>query len=421
MADMMSGSAAGALNEQDYINKLYDNNLNKEKDLIQENFRDNNGLLDQEQNRVQQQTQEYVNRTRVEAQRDRNQYTGPRLTTGAGQQEALVRENAQRRNVGDLNRQEDALNAEIERQRQLMASQFEKAIKQAQAENNMERAQQLYAAARNEEAKLLELRKQAAAMMSQKGDKSIWEELMQGKTPTADYSGDTWGQVLKNEGTLNTAYDSQVEALRLGAQSEYEKAISDLLAKQRQEQANTDRKLTDSYVDGLKKQKNYAEVQSTYGQGSGTAGAARIAQDTELQDTLTALRLGQMGTDGKYGSDRLGMGMDYGEKLRGSVGEVNRKRAQALLDAAENEEANLLDIQLAYGQELAKKKDYSVLGQLYGLTRDQIDRLQGTGKYRKRDAGGGSSSTGSKKNPPKDDKPYYDELANPEKTRWGTK
>ena len=395
MADLYSDSAMNALNEQDYINRLYGNNLNKEKDMIQQNYTDNTGVLNNEQNRVEKQTQENVNRTQVEAGTARSKYTNPNFSIGASQQEALSRENALQRNVGSLNQRENQLDAEIERQRQLLASQFETAIKQAQAENDMVKAQQLYNAAKSEEAKLLELRKQAAAMLSEKGDKSIWEELMQGKTPTADYSGDTWNQVLKNEGTLNTAYDSQVEALRLGAQSEYQKAISDLLAKQQQEQAQTDQRLNDTYIDNLQKMKNYGEVHSTYGQGSGTGGAARIAQDTELQDALTALRLGQMGSDAKTGIDRLGIGMEYGDKLRDSVGDVNSKRAQALLDAAEQEEANLLDIQLEYGQELAKKKDYSVLGKLYGLTKDQIDRLQGTGKYRKRHSGGSGGSSGS--------------------------
>ena len=63
---------------------------------------------------------------------------------------------------------------------------------------------------------------------------------------------------------------------------------------------------------------------------------------------------------------------------------INRKRAEELIKAAEQEEENLYNIQAQIGQELAAKNDFSVLGKLYGLTQDQIDRMQGTGKYKKK-------------------------------------
>ena len=58
-----------------------------------------------------------------------------------------------------------------------------------------------------------------------------------------------------------------------------------------------------------------------------------------------------------------------------------RKRAEALLEAAKNEEQALVDQQKTVGQQMANQNDYSVLGALYGLTPDQIDLLQGTGSY----------------------------------------
>lgn len=384
MATLNDTSALNALNEKDYINKLYDSNTDAAKKLLAENYTDNTGFLNTEQNRVQQQTQENVNRTQVEAQAAQDKYTGPKLSLGAQQQEALSRGNAQQGNVTSLQQKQSEADAEIERQRQLLASQYSAAIKKAQADNDMQRAQELYNAAKEEEAKLLSLRQTASTNLTEKGDTSIRDSLLRGETPKADYSGQTWDQVLKNEAALNEIYDNQLESERLALQMENEEAMSDLAAKQTQQQAKTDRDLTQSYVDALRKMKNYQEVQNAYGQGSGTASAARIAQDTELQQALTALRGVQMGADADIGMEGFDIGKDFRERLYGSQDEINRKRAEELLKAAEKEEENLYNTQLQIGQQLAKENNYSVLGRLYGLTQDQIDRIQGTGVYARR-------------------------------------
>jgi hypothetical protein len=395
MATLYDDSALNALNEKDYINKLYDSNTDAAKKLLQESYTNNSGFLNNEQNRVQQQTQENVNRTQVEAQTAQDQYTGPKLTLGASQQEALSRGNAQQANVTSLQQKQSDADAEIERQRQLLASQYSTAIKQAQADNDMQRAQQLYNAAKEEEAKLLALRQNASSVLAEKGDTSIRDALLRGETPSADYSGQTWEQVLKNEAALNEIYNKQLESERLGLQMEYEEDMSDLAAKQRKEQAKTDRDLTQTYVDALQKMKNYAEVQTAYGQGSGTAAAARIAQDTELQNALTNLRGVQMGRDADIGMEGLDISKDFRDRLYGSQDEINRKRAEELLKAAEQEEENLYNIQQQIGQQLARENNWSILGKLYGLNQDQIDRIQGTGAYAPVYYGGGGDDGGS--------------------------
>lgn len=394
MATLRDTSALNALNEKDYVNKLYDTNTDTTKQLLQQNFTDNSGLLNNEQQKVQQQTQENVNRTQVEAQAAQNSYNGPKLSLGASQQEALSRGNATQKNVTDLQQKQSDADMEIERQRQLLASQYSAAIKQAQADNDMQRAQQLYNAAKDEEAKLLALRQNASSMLAAKGDTSVRDSLLAGQTPSANYDGQTWEQVLKNEQALNQIYDSQLEAERLGLQMENEEAMSDLEAKRRQQQAQTDDKLTQAYVDALQKAKNYQEVQTAYGQGSGTAAAARIARDTELQRAMTGLRGVQTGADASLGMEGFDLGKAYRQALADKTADINKSRAEALFDAAEKEEETLYNTQMQIGQELAKQNDWSVLGKLYGLTQDQIDRIQGTGAYAPVYYGGGDDDTG---------------------------
>lgn len=399
MATLQDTSALNALNEKDYINKLYDTNTDSQKKLLDQNYKDNTGLLDTEQKRVQQQTQENVNRTQVEAASGQNTYNGSRVSAGGNTQAALARDNALQENVTDLNKQQQSADAEINRQRQLLASQYEAAIRQAQADNDMERAQALYTAAKEEEAKLLSLRKSASTLLAEKEDTSIRDALLRGETPSADFTGGTWEQVLKNEEQLNEIYDKQLESQLLELQTENEEALSDLQAEQRKKQAKTDEDLTQAYVDSLKNSKNYAESQTARGMGSGAFGQAQLAQDLELQDQLTEIRKQQMQTDAGYGIQEFNLGREYRDKAADATDEVNTKRAEELLKAAEQEETSLYETQLTIGQELAEDGDYSVLGKLYGLTQDQIDRLQGTGKYAVGGGGGGygggSSSGGS--------------------------
>lgn len=392
MATLKDSSALSALNEQDYINKLYDSNTDTQKKLLEDNYTQNTGLLDSEKQSVQQQTDTNLNRTNVEAQQTRNNYTGPKLTLGASAQNSLSSWNTQQANTTNLNQKQAEADAEIERQRQLLAEQYSAAIKKAQADNDMERAQQLYDAAKAEEEQLLSLRTTASTLLANKGDTSIRDSLLNGETPSPDYSGETWEQVLKNEDSINEIYDNQLQSKLLELLMENQEAQSDLQAKQAKQRAETDQALTDAYVEALQKAKNYAEVQTAYGQGSGAAAAARTAQDSEMLKELTRLRGVQMGADANIGISRLDLMKDYLGSVADNTQSVNSDRAKALLEAAEKEEENLYNTQLTLGQELAKDNDYSVLGKLYGLTQDQIDRLQGTGAYAPVYYGGSSGS-----------------------------
>lgn len=283
-----------------------------------------------------------------------------------------------------------------------MASQFSAAIKQAQEENDMAKAQQLYDAAKAEEEKLLALKRTGSTMLAEAGDTSVRDSLLNGETPVSDYSGQTWEQVLKNEQAVNDIYDNKLESQLLSLQMENDKDVSDLEAKRRQQQAETDSKLTDAYVDGLRKLKNYQEVQTAYGQGSGTAAAARIAGDTELQRNLTDLRRLQMEADADTGMQLFDIFDTYRKRMDEETRDINRQRAEALFKEAEDEENNLYETQLQIGQELAKDGDYSILGKLYGWTQDQIDRVQGTGAYAPKQSSGGGGRYGGD-----DDEDYY--------------
>lgn len=390
-------SATKALNEDQYINKVYDNVIDKQKNLLKENYTQAGTELDAEKQSVQQQTNTNLGRVNVEAQKIKEAYKGPKLSSAAQQQAALSMDNQQKKNVTTMKTAQSEADAEIERQRKLLGDQYAAAIKKAQADNDMLRAQQLYEAAKAEDEQLLALKQEAGTRLAAMGDNSVLNSLLSGGTPARDTTSETWAEVRKREGDINKIYDSAIESDKQAAQMVLNEALSKLEAEQAAETAALDKNLTATYVNALKGAKNYNEVQAAYGLGSGTLAQARLARALGMTGDLTDQRGVQMGSAAKRGQQRFSAGQVYRDALAKSVETNENKRAAELYKAAEAEEQSLVDTQKSAGEALAQQNNYSVLGALYGLTPDQIHRLQGTGAYAPSYVGGGGGGGGTSK------------------------
>lgn len=415
MPDLYSGSATSALNENDYLNKLYDKIYGSQKDTLKDNFDKSTAQLNSGKQNIQNQTDAYQERAQVEGDRAIENYksaisqrpSGGSL--GGEAQAGLSFGNQNQANANTLNQQQVAIDQELERQRQLLADRYSSEIKKAQADNDMARAEALYKAAIEEEEQLRQLRLEAAQLMAGVEDNSILDAIASGKNVKPDTKSKTWGSVLKYEDSINQIYDKANESARLEADMSLNQNMSDLDAKQKEAVRATDQKLTESYVDALIRNKNYQEVQSAYGQGSGVSDQARIARESGLTADLTNLRKLQLGKDADIEQKRLDIVNRYGQEIAKAQAENDLKRVQELYAAAEREEQLLVNEQKTVGGILADQGDYSMLGKLYGLSQDQIDHLQGTGAYGY--AGGGSS--GGDGNPkPKPSGPSLTELVN---------
>lgn len=395
MPDIKNASATGALNEEQYINKLYDNVIDKQKDLLKDNQNAAATELDALKESVQQQTNTNLGRVNVEAQRLQQAYKAPNTSPSVQQQIALAMDNQKKKNVTSMRTVQSEADAEIDRQRKLLGEQYAAAIKKAQADNDMVRAQQLYEAAKQEDAQMLSLKKQAGNQLAAVGDNSILDSLMAGNAVARDTTGETWEDVRKNEQQLNKVYDSAIESERQEAQMALNEALSKIEAAQAAEVASTDRNLTQTYINALKRNRNYNEVQNAYGLGSGNLAQARLAQALGLTEDLTNQRGVLADNAAARGQQRFSAGQSLRDALLSSLTANEQNRAQALYDAAEEEEQTLIDTQKSVGNALAQQGDYSVLGKLYGLTQDQIDRLQGTGAYAPKEEPTNSGDSGS--------------------------
>lgn len=398
MANIKTNSATSALNEDQYINKLYDSMIGKQKDVLAENQGAASSELDALNQSVQQQVDTNLGRADVEAQKVQQNYKAPNVSSSAQQQIALAMDNQKKKNTTNIQTEQELADAEIERQRKLIGQQYAAAIQKAQADNDMLRAQQLYEAAKREEEQLNALKLESGKRLAAVGDNSVINSLLAGNNAARDTTGETWADVLKNEGSINKIYDSAIESAQIEAQMERNKAISEIEAARAAEDAATDKSLTQAYVNAMKNSRNYNEVQNAYGLGSGNMAQQQLARALGLTGTLTDIRNVFARNDANRGQQQFQVGESFRKAIEDAVATNEKNRANALFDAAEAEEQNLIDLQKSIGSTLAAQGDYSVLGKLYGLTQDQINRLQRTGIYaprttRRATGSGGSGTT----------------------------
>lgn len=370
-------SASDALNPGEYINKLYDRRQNAQQGLMDQNQKDSNAFLNDQSQAIQNQTNDYVNRTNVEAQKAAQQPTtnNRNLSYGATVQQGLTRQNQQQRDVSALNARQAQAEAEIERQRQQLSQYYQTEIQRATAENDLQRAQQLYNAAKSEDQRLQALRQEAALYAQSHGDNSILDDMAAGNTRQPAPSGPTSSDVLKYEDDINKIYDANYQAQQLKLQQERDQKLSDLEAQALANRQQTDQSLTDAYTAALQRSRNAALAQAAYGMGSGTAANADLAREMSLQDKLTDLRRLQLGKDAAAGMSQYDTLGAYRKALESFNQENELKRAQQLYSSAEDERNNLVDMQKWLGQQFAQRGDYSILNKLYGFTPEQIAKM----------------------------------------------
>lgn len=388
-------SASDALNPGEYINKLYDRRQNSQQGLIDQNQKDSNAFLNDQSQAVQNQTNDYVNRTNVEAQKAAQQPTtnNRNLSYGATVQQGLTRQNQQQKDVSALNARQAQAEAEVERQRQQLSQYYQTEIQRATAENDLQRAQQLYNAAKSEDRRLQALRQEAALYAQSHGDDSLLNDMAAGNTRQPAPSGPTSSDVLKYEDDINKIYDANYQAQQLKLQQERDQKISDLEAQALANRQQTDQSLTDAYTAALQRSRNAALAQAAYGMGSGTAANADLAREMSLQDKLTDLRRLQLGKDAAAGMSQYDTLGAYRKALESFNQENELKRAQQLYGSAQDERNNLVDMQKWLGQQFAQRGDYSILNKLYGFTPEQIAKMfpQPSGAQATPDSGSGSS------------------------------
>lgn len=179
-----------------------------------------------------------------------------------------------------------------------------------------------------------------------------------------------------NKQLIEQMYGSNLEAQKQQLTQNYNSAISDL-DKQIQENAKTTQNnLNRTAVEADRSRKNYQEVQNAYGLSSGAMAQARLAQDNQLQADMTAIRAAQQTADQNIAREKNLIAQQYQSEIAKAQAENDMEKAQALYQLAKKDDERLLEKQKQAAASMAAAGDFSLYGQLYGLTDQQLQTLQ---------------------------------------------
>lgn len=177
------------------------------------------------------------------------------------------------------------------------------------------------------------------------------------------------------EELITEMYDSKLSGQKAQLTQNYNQALSDLDASREAQRRQTEEALTATAVESARAGRNYNEVQNANGLTSGAAAQARLARDNQLAADLTTLRAAQGTAEAGIEEQKLLLGRQYQSAIEQARAENDLAKGQALLQEAKEADAQLLAKQEAAAQLMANAGDYTLLGQLYGLTDEQIAKL----------------------------------------------
>ena len=166
---------------EELIKQMYDSNLASNKAQLQQNYQkaDSEYAAAKEQNAKT--TDANLTRTAVEGQTAAMNmaqlHAAQGLSSGTRAQARLSLENQTAANMTALRVAQQQSDADIERQRALLAQDYANAIAKAQADNDLQKAQALYEQAKQEESTLLSKQEAAAKLMAEAGDYSLIAQL----------------------------------------------------------------------------------------------------------------------------------------------------------------------------------------------------------------------------------------------------
>ncbi len=167
--------------DAEYINKMYDSTLEGQKQTLAQNYETGVSDIAASAEKQRKATDANLNRTYVESAKAAKNYGEVQnaygLSSGAMAQARLSQDNQLQADLTALRQAQTDSDAEFERQRNLLAKEYSAAIAKAQADNDYQRAQALYEAAKADEDQLMQMQKEAGNLMAGVGDYSILAKL----------------------------------------------------------------------------------------------------------------------------------------------------------------------------------------------------------------------------------------------------
>ena len=178
-----------------------------------------------------------------------------------------------------------------------------------------------------------------------------------------------------NEELIKQMYGANLESQKQQLTQSHNAGNSALDEAKKQNQAAADANLNRTAVEAQKKAMADAEIQNAYGLSSGTAAQVRIARDNQTAADMAAIRTAQQEADAQVERERALLSQEYTSAIQKAQADNDLELAKALYENAQAEEQKLLAKKEAAADALAGVGDYSLFGQLYGLSGEETGKL----------------------------------------------
>lgn len=180
-----------------------------------------------------------------------------------------------------------------------------------------------------------------------------------------------------NEELIKQMYGANLESQKQQLTQSHNAGNSALDEAKKQNQAAADANLNRTAVEAQKKAMADAEIQNAYGLSSGTAAQVRLARDNQTAADMAAIRTAQQEADAQVERERALLSQEYTSAIQKAQADNDLELAKALYENAQAEEQKLRAKQEAAAKELAAVGDFALLGQVYGLSDEEVGKLSG--------------------------------------------
>lgn len=175
---------------------------------------------------------------------------------------------------------------------------------------------------------------------------------------------------------LQEAYDQKRAGKKKQLQAAYDRELAEITgleqAADRQARESATRRSTQARQDKAA----WNEIQTAQGLTSGAQGQALLTMDNQLRGDLTAISQAGNAEAAELAARRQALARDLAAQLEQVQAESDYEEAMALYQLSREQDSQQAQTQKAMAALLAQAGDFSLYGTLYGLTQEQIRRLE---------------------------------------------
>ena len=175
---------------------------------------------------------------------------------------------------------------------------------------------------------------------------------------------------------LQEAYDQKRAGKKKQPQAAYDRELAEITgldqAADRQARESATRRSTQARQDKAA----WNEIQTAQGLTSGAQGQALLTMDNQLRGDLTAISQAGNAEAAELAARRQALARDLAAQLEQVQAESDYEEAMALYQLSREQDSQQAQTQKAMAALLAQAGDFSLYGALYGLTQEQIRRLE---------------------------------------------